>query len=43
MKTKPDHEDGIMVYEVDFNNGRTEYKIDATTGTILKADIDYDD
>ena len=45
MRVKLDREDGLMVYEVEFNHGRTEfeYEIDATTGKIVKADIDYDD
>ena len=45
MKVQLDRDDGLIVYEVDFHNGRTEYEyeIDANTGSILKADIDYDD
>ena len=45
MKIKLDREDGIMVYEVEFNNGRLEYEyeINAETGRILKTDVDYDD
>jgi len=45
MEVKLDREDGKMVYEIEFNNGRTEYdyEIDAISGAILKSDIDYDD
>ena len=45
MKVSFDREDGVMIYEVEFNNGRMEYEyeIDATTGKVLKADVDYDD
>ena len=45
MSVKLDREDGVMVYEVEFNNGRTEYEyeIDANSGKILKTDVDYDD
>jgi len=45
LKVKLDRENGVMVYEVEFKNGRTEYDydIDALTGNILKSDVDYDD
>ena len=45
LTVKLEREDGAMVYEVDFRDGRTEYEyeIDASTGTIRKADVDYDD
>lgn len=40
-----DEEDGRMVYEVDFQIGRTEYdyEIDALTGQVLKAEKELDD
>ncbi len=40
-----DRDDGRVVYEIEFHAGRTEYdyEIDATTGAVLKADIDLDD
>jgi len=45
VRVRLDYEDGKMVYEVEFHNGRMEYEyeIDAMTGNILKSDIDYDD
>ena len=45
MKVKLDREDGRMVYEVELDNGRIEYdyEIDAVSGAILSADVDYDD
>gem|GEM_PF-164789 len=45
MKISFDREDGVMIYEVEFNSGRMEYEyeIDAISGNILKADVDYDD
>lgn len=44
-KVKLDHEDGRLVYEIEFEVGRTEYdyEIDAINGSILKAETDYDD
>lgn len=37
-------DDGIMVYDVSFRSGRTEYEysIDAVTGEIIEFDIDRD-
>ncbi len=45
LKAKLDREHGIMVYEVEFKNGRMEYEyeIDATSGAILQSDAEYDD
>jgi Antirepressor regulating drug resistance, predicted signal transduction N-terminal membrane component len=45
MVVRMDRENGVTVYEVEFNNGRTEYdyEIDAITGQILKRDTDLDD
>lgn len=45
LKVKLDREDGKMVYEVEFKSGQTEYEyeLDATSGKILQADVDYDD
>lgn len=39
-----DREDGVMVYEVEFRQGATEYeyKIDAATGRILDHEMDVD-
>lgn len=39
-----DEEDGILVYEIEFNVGDTEYEyeINAETGAIIKSDIDDD-
>lgn len=44
-KAKMDHDDGRMVYEMEFYSGRTEYEceIDASTGTVLDFDFDYGD
>ena len=44
-KAKMDHDDGRMVYEMEFYRGRTEYEceIDASTGTVLDFDFDYGD
>ncbi|MCD7806191.1 MAG: PepSY domain-containing protein [Lachnospiraceae bacterium] len=41
-KAKLDRDDGIMVYEIEFYYGRTEYevKINATTGAILEYEMD---
>ncbi len=40
-----DRDDGVLVYEVDFNSGNTEYsyEIDANTGTIRERDRDIMD
>lgn len=37
-----DYDDGLMVYEVDFESGRKEYEytIDAVTGTVLESSIE---
>ena len=45
MKVKLDREHGMMVYEVEFKSGWTEYEyeIDALSGTILATDIEHDD
>ena len=44
LKIKKDTEDGNLVYEVEFYNGRTEYSADilAADGTIISWDVDYD-
>ena len=44
-KIQLDQDDGRMVYEIEFHAGQTEYdyEIDASTGVVLKADIDRDD
>lgn len=43
-KVELDMEDGIMVYEVEFEKGRTEYdyEINAVSGEIIKAEKDID-
>ncbi len=43
-KAKLEKDDGVMQYEIEFYKGTTEYEfeINATTGTILDYDIDYD-
>ena len=40
-----DHDDGIMLYEVEFwgNDRSYEYDINAVTGEIVKADKEYED
>lgn len=40
-----DEDDGILLYEVEFEVGRTEYEyeIDTMTGAVLKAEQDFDD
>lgn len=45
LKVKLEREDGVLVYEVDFEKDRTEYdyEIDAIKGTIIKSDVDYYD
>lgn len=44
-KVELDREDGRMVYEIEFNVGwmEYEYEIDASNGSVLKADMDWDD
>lgn len=44
-KAKLDHEDGYMVYEIEFYKDRTEYEytINALTGDIMEYDSDWDD
>ena len=44
IKAQLDWDDGRQEYEVEFRQGRVEYDytIDATTGTILEADRDWD-
>ena len=44
LRAKLDKDDGIMIYEVSFRLGRTEYEyaIDAVTGDIIGYDIDRD-
>ncbi|MCD8130290.1 MAG: PepSY domain-containing protein [Lachnospiraceae bacterium] len=41
-KAKLDRDDGIMVYEIEFYYGRTEYevKVNATTGVIVEYEVD---
>ena len=45
MKCERDQDDGRTIYEVEFRAGRMEYEyeVDAATGTILKAESEYDD
>lgn len=45
MKVERDREDGVLVYEIEFNQGRTEYsyEIVAATGEIVKAETEIDD
>lgn len=45
LRCKFDYDDGRAEYEVDFRQGGLEYEytIDASTGTILEYDMDYDD
>ena len=44
-KVELDKDDGVWEYEIEFRVGRTEYeyKINASTGTILEAETDIDD
>lgn len=44
-KAALDKDDGVMVYEIEFYQGRTEYEctINAVTGTIVEYDMDTDD
>lgn len=43
-KAALDRDDGVMVYEIEFRQGRTEYeyKIDAQSGAILEHEMDQD-
>ncbi len=45
LKIKLDLEDGVAVYEVEFNVGKKEYDYDihATKGTIISYDVDLND
>ena len=45
MDIKLEIEDGKLVYEVEFKAGKLEYsfKFDATTGALLKQEIEKDD
>ncbi len=45
IKAELDYDDGVLVYEVEFVSGRTEYEyeIDAASGTVLSYDWDMDD
>ena len=44
MRTKMDYEDGVLIYEVEFEYGAAEYDYDirATDGFIMKRDADTD-
>lgn len=43
-KAKLDRDDGMMVYEIEFYQGRAEYevKVHATTGVIVDYEVDWD-
>lgn len=43
-KTELDYDDGVQKYEIEFRVGQMEYEyeINAVTGTVLKAERDYD-
>lgn len=45
MKCELDRDNGSYKYEIEFDVGRMEYEyeVDASTGTILKSEHDYDD
>lgn len=45
VKCQLDFDDGRYVYEIEMRSGRTEYdcEINASTGAIIKWDVDYDD
>lgn len=45
QKAMLERDDGIMVYDIEFYNGYTEYEctVNATTGAILEYDMDVDD
>lgn len=45
IKAERDHDDGRVIYEIEFRCGSMEYEyeIDAATGAVLKADSEYDD
>ena len=40
-----EYDDGVMVYEIEFDSGNTEYdyEINALTGAVVKAEKDWDD
>ncbi len=44
-KAKLDYDDGYVEYEIEFRKGRMEYEytVNARTGAILEADMDWDD
>lgn len=44
IKAKLDKDNGIYIYEVEFTYNRVEYdyEINASTGTIIEKDVDYD-
>ena len=43
-KTKSDYDDGILIYELEFVSGSTEYEaeINAADGTVIDWDTDYE-
>ncbi|MCD8152988.1 MAG: PepSY domain-containing protein [Clostridiales bacterium] len=45
QKAMLERDDGIMVYDIEFYNGYTEYEctINASTGTIIEYDMDMND
>lgn len=45
LKAKQDYDDGVWVYEIEFDQGQTEYdyEIRISDGKILERDIDIDD
>ncbi|MCD8011457.1 MAG: PepSY domain-containing protein, partial [Lachnospiraceae bacterium] len=45
VKAKMEKDDGLLVYEIEFFQGRTEYEctIDALTGEILEYEEEWDD
>ena len=44
LKIEKDRDDGVLVYEIEFDHGRTEYdyEIRVSDGKILERDIDLD-